>query len=811
MTYQGLTDNEVFKLQKKYGLNEIAIEENHSWFFILLAQLKSPLIYILIIVGLISLSFGNLAEAGLIEAVIILNILMGFFQEYNAKKTQTALKKILPDKIVVIRNSQRQKIEVKNLAPGDLAVLGAGDKVPADGKIIAGTNLLINEAILTGEEEAIIKTSEEKTPEKEKSLVFMGTTVISGRGIIEILKIGQATEIGKISQSLAKIKEEKTPLQVKLEKFSKTLGIIILIVSSLIFIVGMYYQKDLWEMLKLSIILAIAAIPEGLPVAITIVMSLGMRRILAKNGLVKKLLSIETLGSTSVICTDKTGTLTEGLMKVSKWEFVNNEKAFLALALANDQRSNLEIALWEFIKKNSDVQPEEIALTYPRIHEEPFNSEKKYALSINKIKEAKTAFLIGAPEIILNFCRISGEEKNKILGQIEEWGKEGLKVLGATIKEEGNLEEKNGFTWLGAVGINDPIRPKTKNAIIEAQKAGIKVKIVTGDYRATAEKIASLLGFNLKPENIIEGKELDLITDEELKNRINEISLFSRVTPTQKQKIVSILQEKGEIVAMTGDGVNDAPALKKADIGVVMSTGSDVAKEAGDLILLDNNFKTIVAACEEGRLIFANIKKVVGYALSNSFAEIFLIFGAMLAGFPAPLTVVQILWIHLICDGPPDIMLSFEPKEKNLMQENPKDIKKEKILDRPMKFLIFAISAATGLSALYFFWHFYKQTGDLKLARTIAFATAAAVDLIYIFAFKNTKQLIFKTKNFFKNKLLLLGVAYGFILLFSAIYLPFFQRILETVSLQPIHWIYVFAVGIATALITEMVKLVKIR
>jgi Ca2+-transporting ATPase len=727
---------------------------------------------------------------------------MGFFQEYSAQKTLAALSRIMKPKTMVIRGGARKEIETRELVPGDLVVLVAGNRVPADGKLHEGVNLLVSEAILTGEEEAI-----RKTEEKGKDLLFMGTTIIAGKGIFEVTKIGKETEVGKIGQSLGEIKKEQTPLQIKLEKFTHKLTYIILGICLIIFLVGVFYGENAFQMLKISIILAVAAIPEGLPIAITVILALGMRRILKRNGLVKRLLSIETLGSTSVICTDKTGTLTEGIMKVVKADFKDKKNALLALIVNNEQRSNLEVAIWEYIKKEGKFNPEEIFDLARRIYEEPFDSEKKYTMTIANIGGKDTAFVTGAPEIILSFCNISSEEKNIILAKIENWAEEGLRVLGIIFKESGNLKEKKEFSYLGLIGIKDPVRQGAKEAITIAQKAGIKVKIVTGDYRKTAERIAIQVGFKFEPKNILEGEELEIISDKELKNRIDDILLFMRVTPHQKMKIVKALQEKGEIVAMTGDGINDAPALKKADIGVVVGTASDVAKEAGDLILLDSNFETIVAACEEGRLIFANIKKVVGYVLSNAFAEIFLIFGAVILDLPVPLTIVQILWIHLICDGPPDIMLGFEPKEKLIMQESPKDIKKESILPGSMMFLIFAISLTTGLLALIFFWYFHNVVGNLNLARTMAFATVGIVSLVYIFAFKNLKRLMIQTENFFQNKFLIVGVAYGFLLFFAAIYLPFLNRFLETVPLEPFHWLLVFSVALMTVFLTEAVKI----
>jgi len=803
MIRQGLNENQVLESRQKFGENILPTKENNSWFIILLSQFKSPLIYILVATAIISLILKEYINAGLMALVVTFNLLMGFFQEYNAQKTLIALRNLLKPEAIVIRNGINKKIEAKNIVVGDLVVLGPGDKIPADGELIEDVNFLVKEAILTGEEEAVLKSSIDKN-----NLVFMGTVVIYGRGIMKVTKIGVQTEIGKIGQSLAEIKEEKTPLQIKLEKFATKLVYLIIVICSIIFLVGILRHQNILQMLKMSVILAVAAIPEGLPVAIMVILSLGMKKVLKRKGLVKKLLAMETLGVTSVILTDKTGTLTEGIMKVVKTDFIDQEKALLGLTLANNQRSNLETAIWDYIRKKH-FNPQDIFNSIARTFEEPFDNEKKYMLSINQIDGNETASIIGAPEIILQMCDIESDKKQDILEKISCWAEEGLKVLGVISKNQGNLKDKNNFTWLGLIGIQDPIRTGVKEAINVARDAGIKIKIVTGDYRKTAEKIARSLGFNIAEKNIMEGSTLEIISEDELKEKIDDIIIFSRVTPRQKLKIVKVLQEKGEVVAMTGDGINDATALKKADIGIAVNNATDVAKEAADLILLNNNFKTIIAACKEGRLIFSNIKKVVAYVLSNSFAEIVLIFGAILMGLPTPLTIIQILWAHLICDGPPDIVLGFETRNKALREENPKILRKEEILDKPIIALIILISLTVGLFSLFIFTYFLKQTGQINLARTITFATVATVDLIYIFAFKDLKNSLFKTKNLFDNKRLIGAVIYGLLLLLIAIYVPTLNKVLETVPLKPFYWLIVVGVAIITVFWVELIKYIR--
>ncbi|MBU0976375.1 MAG: HAD-IC family P-type ATPase [Patescibacteria group bacterium] len=798
MKLTGLTYKEVLEKRLEFGQNILPEKEKAAKLTILLQQFKSPLIYILIFVLLVSLFFREFFDATLISSVIFLNICMGYFQEYSAQKTLSALKNIIRPKALSIREGVRKLIGVENIVPDDIIVLGIGDRIPADGILIVGTNLLVKEAMLTGEEEAISKKIDDR--------LFMGTTVISGKGIMKVTKTGLGTEIGKIGKSLSEIKDEKTPLQLSLEKFARSLSVIVIVICMLIFIAGFFHGEEVLKMLRISVILSIAAIPEGLPIAVTIILSIGIKRILKRKGLVKQLLSVETLGATSVICLDKTGTLTQGIMQVVKGEFSDPNKALMGILLNNEQKTNLELALWEYASKNGNHKSRQLINGNEKIYDEPFDSSRKHTFSINKINNKEVAFIVGAPEILVGFCSLNKTEEVKILRKIEEWADEGLRILGVASKEEGNLKEKRDFTWLGLVGVKDPLREEAQGVIKKAQGAGIEVKIITGDYRKTAEKVAYNLGFSLDKKDVLEGKDLEKLSGKELLSMIDNIVLFTRVTPHHKLRIVQALQKIGKVVAMTGDGVNDAQALKKADIGVVMGDSTDVAKEAGDLILLDNNFKTIVAAVEEGRLIFENIKKVIGYVLSNSFAEMILIFGSMLLDLPIPLTIVQILWIHLICDGPPDIVLGFESSQRDLLKEKPRNIIRDKILDSSVKFLIFSVSLLVGVAGLLIFRITYINTNDLDLARTLAFSTLGVVSLIYIFAFKDLKLSLFRTRNLFRNKYLNLAVIYGFILILLAVYTSPLNSILGTKPLELKYWGFILGTGIIATLIVETIK-----
>ncbi len=798
---KGLTSTEVLELRKKYGSNSLPEKKGLVWPKILLSQFINPTAAIIFAVCLISILLGEINDAFMAGAVILVDVAMGFYQEYKAEKTFKALKNLIHPSATVIRNKTRLKIDSSELVPGDYVVISNGDRLPADGTIVESTNLLINEAILTGEQEPI-----QKGLSKDKNIVYMGTIVLAGQGIFKVEKIGSETKFGKISQSLADIKEEPTDLQKKISKFSKSLVVIVLVMCALIFLFGIITGVAVWDMLRLSIILVIAAIPEGLPIVITVILALGMKRILKRQGLVKRLVSIETLGATTVICTDKTGTLTEGVMKVMKTDFTDEVKALTSIIINNEQKSGMELALWDYAKekaKNDFFY--NIVDSSKKIFEVPFDSKIKYHLTIAKINNENAAYLLGAPEIILDFCALSKNEKNAKLRQIEDWAKEGLRVLGVAIKTSGDLKEKTEFKFIGLVGIKDPIRKSVRDSIALAEKAGVEVKIITGDYRLTAENVARQVGLEVNNDNVMEGWEIERLSDNELLQYVKKVCVFARVTPEHKLRIISALQKNGEVVAMTGDGVNDAPALKKADIGMVVNEASDVAKEAADLILLDSNFKTIVAAIEEGRLIFFNIKKVIAYILSNSFVEIVVIAGAMLLKIPAPLSILQILTIHLVCDGPPDIILGFDKKQSGLMDLRPQDMQKDKILSGSIKLIIFAVSFLIGIVVLGVF-NLFKA--DMALAQTIAFAAVGSVDLIYIFSFRNLKKSVFNVEGLFSNPYLFMAIIYGYIIIFSAIYLPSLNKILGTVPLNFGQWMIVLGIGIFASLIVELIKLI---
>ncbi|MFZ5924398.1 MAG: cation-translocating P-type ATPase [Bacillota bacterium] len=809
--HTGLSDSEAEERRKTYGPNTLPSRRGPSRLAIFLSQFTNPLVYVILTAAVVSLILREFGDFLIIMAVVLFDAVLGFIQEYQARRTYEGLRKLVRPTATVVRSGERKEVEVRELVPGDLVILAAGDRVPADGRVLESARMSVNEAILTGESEPVFKSEAEG-----KNAVYMGTTVLSGRGVIRVTSTGKDTELGKIAASLSETEEQATPLQVRLAAFSRTLTRIVIGVTVVIFLIGLLTGKPALEMVRVAIILAIAAIPEGLLIAVTVILVIGMRKILKRKGLVKKLLAVETLGSVTTICTDKTGTLTDGIMTVTRASFDVPDRAVQALVLCNNLEDSLEVALWKFARENGVEDPEGFARRCERIGEEPFSSETRFMRTVNLVDGNRVAFVKGAPEVVANMCVLSDDQRAKIKESVESWGDEGLKVLGIAVKEGVNLETAAGFetaagyTWAGLVGIEDPVRDEVAEAVKTCRGAGVRVKIITGDHKRTALHVARRVGLDVSEDGVIDGRALDAMSEAELARRARDTVVFTRISPHQKLKIVSALQKAGEVVAMVGDGVNDAPALKKSNIGVVVGSATDVAKETADIILLDSNFKTIVAAVEEGRVVFDNIRKVVSYTLSNSFAEILLIFGAMAMRWAAPLVVAQILWIHLICDGPVDIVLGFEPKEEGIMREKPRPLS-EPILGKLGIALIAAISVTAGVGCLAMFGHYWLAHRDLALARTLSYATLAIISLVYVFAYRSMRRSIFHASHLLANKPLLISVAGGFVLAIGAVVVPGVRRLLGLVPLAAGEWVMVFGIAIALLLIVEVGKFIALR
>ncbi len=799
-TLQGLTTAEVEQRRREYGENALPSAKRTSAWGIFFNQFKNPLVYIILAAAGISLGVGEYGDFGIIMAVVLIDAILGFIQEYQAQRTYTALKGLLKPTTTVIREGVRQEIEVHELVPGDIVLLNAGEHIPGDGEILEALKLTVEEAILTGESEPVGKTAG-----TDQNQVFMGATVLTGRGLMRIAATGARTELGRIATSLHEEIEDKTPLQVRLEAFSHTLTRLVLAITAAIFVVGLISGRHILEMLRVSIILAIAAVPEGLLIAVTVILVLGMRKILKRNGLVKRLLAVETLGSVTTICTDKTGTLTEGRMQVTRQEVRDAQRALEVMVYCNDLEGPVDAALWEYARTQLKGDPQEMTNGAERLGEELFSSETKFMITAARVAGQTFHYLKGAPEIVLGMCAVDDQEQNRILAQVEKWAGEGLRLLGLACRPDGLLGDHSGYTWVGLAAMEDPIREGVREAIQVARRAGIQVKMITGDYRKTAERIAAMVGLTSRPEQVIDGETLNQLSDDELAARAQDIVVFARIRPQDKLRIVRALQARGEITAMIGDGVNDAPALKRANIGVVVGAATDVAKETADLILLDNNFRTVVAAIEEGRVIFENIRKVVAYTLSNSFAEVLLIFGAMLLGWPAPLLVAQILWIHLICDGPSDIVLGFEPKENGIMEEPPKPLNEPALntLGLSLIAIISTVSAAVGLTL---FGHYFLQHNDPTDGRSLIFASFALNSLIYIFAYRSLRRSIFQMNPLRVNKPLIWAVTSGLVLVLLPFFAPGLRQMLDIVPLHVEDWLLVGGVALGLLCVVEIGK-----
>ncbi len=793
----GLTQKEAESRLNKSGLNILPETPPTKDVVIFIRQLQSPLIYILIGATLISLLLRDTVDALFIMVAITVNTVLGFYQERKAEKGLSALKQILSPKAKVIRDKEQQELEAKYLVPGDLVVITAGDKVPADGYLVEAHDLLVNESILTGESEAVGKEASrnkhEELPEQDKEInknqmVFMGTTVAGGVGKFIVTHTGLNTEIGKIATSLEKTSEDPTPLQKRLNGLSRTLTWLVIGSATFILFTGMIRGESFVEMFTTSVAVAVAAIPEGLVIALTAILALGMQRILKRKALVRKLVVAETLGTVTVIATDKTGTLTEGRLRVVKTEFLDRKKGLQAATLANQMLDPLEVALWEWLTAQPNFDPEKLMSENIRSHMHPFDAVYK----LSACRYDQKLFIIGAPEALLERSSLNQKDKQRYYQMFEQWAREGLRILSIGEKpvksQTITIEQIKGIEFLGLIGFADPVRTGVRQALDLCKEAGIAVKVVTGDFRLTAETVMKKCGLKIShPEKeIIEGEELAHLDEKELLERVKNVKLFARVAPNQKLAIVAALQKNGEVVALLGDGVNDAPAIKKADIGIVVGSASDVARETADLVLLDSNFATIVAAVEEGRGIFANIQKVLTYILSDTFAEVTLIFLGLIFGVPLPLTAAQILWINLVTDTFPTLALTLEPKEKNLLKQQPiaADLP---ILGKSILALMLIASFSAGIIVFGLYYWLFKTTGNVELARLVAFTAFGIKSLFYVFSLRERHKLFIHARHF-ANKWLWMGVGVSFLFQITALVGGPLTRLLGTRMLNFFEW-----------------------
>lgn len=756
---KGLTTAEAVANLNKFGRNELPEKPPPSGFLIFLSQLKSPMVYILVAAGLITLLLGHYPDSIIIFFAVVVNTVLGFIQERKANKALYALKQLVHPKTNVIRDGKKIEISVEDVVPEDVVVLDHGNKIPADGVLIYANRMFADEAILTGESVPVGK--------KEKDEVSMGTIVTSGRGYMRVSFTGPNTKMGKIAKKIQEPHED-TPLRKQLTTLSKQLSYLVFSLTGLVFVIGLFSGRDVVEIFTISVALTVSAIPEGLLVSLTVVLAIGMQRILKRKGLVRHLVSAETLGGVTIICVDKTGTLTEGKLQVVEVVGQAEDLAVQSL-VANDLDDPIVIAASDWAKKNIPDH-EKIIEKYTRLDSIPFSPKSRFFASLNKWDpDNNVIFVNGAPEFLLEWSIESESKKGQIRKKIDELTREGKRVVGMARKKVSSSKKsisegdvKNSLHWVGILAFSDPVRKGVQDALRRTQEAGVETLVITGDYAKTAMAVMKNLGLEVDKEQVVEGKDLVRMTERELVLRLKgekRVRLFARTTPDQKLKIVQALKKNGEVVAMMGDGVNDAPALKEADIGVVVGGASDVAKETADLVLMDSSFDTIVASIEEGRGIFDNIRKIILYLMSDAFEEIIAVVGALILQLPLPVTAAQILWINLVSDGFPNLALTVDPKTKGAMNRPPRS-PSENLVTSWMKMLMGITSLVGGLIALSLFVFFYKTTGDIVLARSVAFIALGVNSLVFVFSVRTLTE-PFWNKNPFENPWLNVSVLVG--------------------------------------------------
>ena len=803
----GLSQDEVKKRQDQYGKNKLEEKKPTPAIVLFLTQFIDILIGLLVIASIASFAIGDIIDSAAILMAVLLNAILGFIQEYRSQKAVEALKNLMVTTAVVKREDKIFKINSEDLTVGDIVIVEEGNKVPADLILIESKNLHVDESHLTGESEAIDKNIEDE--------VYMDSNILSGNGIGVVKNIGMNTTIGKIAK-LVQEDSDDTPLQKRVGKLGKTLSAIAIIVCILVFIMELLKGIPVVETFMTAVSLAVAAIPEGLPAVLTLTLALGMQQMAKSNAIVKRLLSVETLGSCTIICSDKTGTLTENKMTVKDYFFTNEEKTLLIGTLCNNATINdndvigdqTDGAILKFCEDNSYFR-KELEKTYERIDEIPLDSNRKMMTTIHRPNEENNIVLTkGAPEIVIDRCKyidndgsieiITQEIKETLLEKISSMTNNALRVIGFAYKY-GNIENpENDLTFVGLFGLIDPPKDNTPQAVQDCISAGIDVKMITGDHAKTAEAIAREVGI-LTTGRVITGAELDKLSDEEYLSIVDDIQVYARVRPEQKMRIVQALKEKGDIVAMTGDGVNDAPALKKASIGIAMGDGTDVAKEASDMILQDDDFSTIVTAVKEGRKIYDNIKRFVKFQVSTNVGAIITIIGASLLSLPLPFNPVQLLWINIVMDGPPAQTLGMEGAERDIMKRKPET---GDILDKNTLMKIFISGLVMGIGTVGVFAYYINNHATTSKAMSVAFTLFVMYQLFNAYNGKADSE---KTSTY-----LYAGIIISFILQLLIIYLPQLQIIFRTTAIGLTDWaviiIVAFTIIIAEKIMKRLIK-----
>jgi len=863
---QGLTSEEAARRLLETGPNELQAASRVSPWEILLEQFKNVLILILLGATAISLFLGHGIESIVIGVIVLFAVVLGFVQEYRAERAIEALRQMAAPTATVLRDNQEIKIPARDLVPGDVIVLRTGDRVPADARLLESINLQIEEAALTGESvpvEKHIKALE--NPDlplgDRRNMAYAGTAVNYGRGRALVVATAMQTEFGKIAQMLQDVETGRTPLQQNLDKVGAMLGRVAFVVVAVIVALGLLRGQPFIEMLIFGIALAVAVVPEALPAVVTISLAIGVQKMVKRNALIRRLPAVETLGSTSVICSDKTGTLTKDEMTVRsvycagqisnvsgagytpEGQFSTNGEApaeptpvllqmLTAASLASDTRLvQLPDGGWDIkgdptegalvvAAAKAGLQKATLEITFPRVAEIPFSSETKRMTTLHQVEVSLTAYAKGAPEMILAGCDFvqtaQGERpldaagREQILAQAQTMAGEALRVLAVAYKPNAILETaERGMIFLGLAGMIDPPRLEAKAAIAVCVDAGIRTVMITGDHPTTAEAVARELGLLRKGGRVLTGAELEEMTDEQLQREVENISVYARVSPTHKLRVVTAWQALGHIAAMTGDGVNDAPALKKADIGIAMGiTGTDVTKEAAAMTLTDDNFASIVAAVEEGRGVFGNIKKYLMYLLSSNIGEIGLMAGAALLGYLPPLTAVQILYVNLATDGLPALALSVDPPEKDLMKRSPRN-PRTGIFTRPVVTLMVLGGIWSTIINLGLFIWALNSGRTLEESMTMTFVSLVLIQFFKAYNFRSDRHSVLDKP--FANKWLNTAVVWEIVLLLVIIYVPFLHDAFGTYYLPLLDWVIIAGLAVTIVPILELAKWMERR
>ncbi|CAM4183243.1 cation-translocating P-type ATPase [Erysipelothrix inopinata] len=835
----GLTTSQVMESREKFGENKLVEAKRRSFFLRLLDQFKDVTIVILIIAAVINVQFGEAVDSIVILAIVALNAVIGMVQEDKADKSLKALQDMSTPTAKVIRDGKEQAVNSHDIVVGDLIILDAGDLVAADIRITKSNSLTVQEASLTGESVPVEKhadyvCAEDAVLGDRKNMAYSSGMVSYGRGQGIVTAVGMDTEVGKIAQLLNETKNEPTPLQMQLNQLGKVLGIGAIIACGIILLVGVLNNHDPLEMFLTAVSLAVAVVPESLPAVATIVLALGVQRLVERHAIVRNLPSVETLGSASVICSDKTGTLTQNVMTVMEyWTEGDVKELAQGMLLCNDSRKNngawvgdpteTALSVWA---ETLDMPATELLTQHVRINEVPFDSTRKRMSTINVIDGVKTVLVKGGVDEVLNVVKymevdgkvvpITSEYIQEIQEKNKEMGSKALRVLALAKKvvEDENIEAaeiESELVFVGLAGMIDPPRPEVVDAIRTSKNAGIKVVMITGDHAITAEAIGREIGLLEEGQLVITGKELDAMDDDELFNQVEHIGVYARVSPEHKMRIISAWKKHGHIVAMTGDGVNDAPALKRADIGAAMGiVGTEVAKGAADMVLTDDNFATVVVAIEEGRRIKDNIKKAIAYLLSCNVGELLVLLIAILFDWPAPLIPIHILWINLVTDSLPALALGVDGAEEGIMDRKPETSKS--LINKGMMWRIAYQGVLIGGATLFAYMYgsgMLWEAGDVETGQTMAFITLGFSQLIHSYSIHSSEKSVFT--SFWKNKYLLLATLVNAAMMLAVLFIPAVNDLFKLGTLDLHHWEIVVGIMFIPLAVVEIMKLIKLN